>query len=89
MDPSNADWKRCFEFFMSKEYLYIFLRGNFDLKEVPLNIPDYYYDSVKEWDLLKCTDDSEISHSYGTTKILKFTKRQSFVEISSMLGFGG
>ena len=41
-EGEHADWKIMFETFCCKENLNVYLRSNFDMKELPISIPNYY-----------------------------------------------
>ena len=47
LDDDHRYWKLLFEEFGVKENLNLFLRRNFDLKEISNKIPEYYLDSIK------------------------------------------
>ena len=49
MSKCNSDWKLFFEFFMNKQDLKLFLRGNFDENEVMPSTPTFYKDVLKYW----------------------------------------
>ena len=52
--PNNtADWKICFEYLCGKENLRLFLQSNFDVKELPGSLPEYYKDSIVFWREIK------------------------------------
>ena len=53
LESGNGDWKILFEEFCGKENLNVFLRSNFDYKELPSSVPDYYLDSIRFWMELK------------------------------------
>ena len=52
-DGEHADWKIMFETFCCKENLNVYLRSNFDMKELTNSIPSYYMESIKYWCTLK------------------------------------
>ena len=52
-DGEHADWKIMFETFCCKENLNVYLRSNFDVKELTNSIPSYYMESIKYWCTLK------------------------------------
>ena len=59
LNCKNANWKTMFDYFCNKENLGIFLRGNFEIKELPKSLPSYYYDAILSWNNLKQKVDSK------------------------------
>ena len=53
LDGSFSNWKSCFEYFSEKQNLRLYLRGNFDVKELPKSLPKYYLDSIVSWHSLR------------------------------------
>ena len=44
LDSTERLWKNSFEYFCQKKNLNIFIQSNFELSELPKNIPTYYHD---------------------------------------------
>ena len=59
LDDQTVNWKYSFEYFCKTDNLGIFLRGNFELKELPKSLPNYYFDSIASWQCLKSKKDGE------------------------------
>ena len=49
LDGKESDWKYTFEQLCNKENLNILLQTNFDMKEIPTLIPQYYRDTLEFW----------------------------------------
>ena len=49
LDCTDRDWKLTFESLCKIKNLNLFLRSNFDTKEIPASLPEYYVDSIKNW----------------------------------------
>ena len=49
LDNTDRLWKHTFEYFCKKKNLNIYLRSNFELKELPDTLPDYYTNSIRVW----------------------------------------
>ena len=77
-DGSSPDWKYSFGSFCCKENLSIFLRSNFDLKELPKNIPNYYYDSLKAWYFLRSKQVMERNQFIWYNSNIKINKKSVF-----------
>ena len=56
-----SDWKSSFEDFCKKENLSLFLRSDFDINELPAEVPQYYKDSISFWRTLHKNDESNSS----------------------------
>ncbi len=67
MNGNDATWKYMFEYFSEKENLGLFLRGNFETKELPKSLPLYYLDTIKSWLEIKV-------HSQELTDIIWYNK---------------
>ncbi len=50
---SNPVWKSTFEFLSKKKNLAIFCLSNYNIDELPHNLPNYYRDSFKYWKYFK------------------------------------
>ena len=49
LDETNRNWKGIFENFCKKKNLNLFLQSNFDVNEIPNNMPLYYRASIINW----------------------------------------
>ena len=80
LDDQVVNWKYSFEVFCKKDNLGIFLRGNFDLKELPKSLPCYYFDSIACWHSLKLKKREKVI-LFGIIKTLKLMVKQSLTLI--------
>ena len=49
LDDTDRQWKRILEYLCNMSYLNIFLHSNFDVKELPRTLPQYYLSSFYNW----------------------------------------
>lgn len=68
----EADWKTLVYKFCKKENLQLYLQANFDEKDLPRNIPQYYLDAIRTWRSIKYDDIKDIidlgQQLFGTIK---------------------
>ena len=64
LDNVDRDWKFTFEALSNQSNLNLCLQSNYDIKELDINLPKYYLNSLTNWFNLKHTSISENDDKY-------------------------
>ena len=66
LDYQDRQWKHTFNYFCRKKNLHIFISSNFDITEIPDDLPNYYSNMFRSWSTVTTQTTTSSDHSISS-----------------------